>query len=115
MSEIHPLINPESKHYESDGRNRIFDIEKKLSVTEMIGAARFNIEKYDFRKDKKGQRNSDIAKLTTYINYLACLSRIEDMLKDIGEQPYSTTVYDAIGKLNIAWGNWKEWVDVDHR
>ena len=114
-NEIHPLINPKSKHYESNGRNKIFDIEKKLSVAEMIGAAKFNIEKYDFRKDKKGQKEDDLVKLETYSNYLGALQDIQAMLHESGENIHDLTVFGAMNKLNLTWSNWKGWKHGNNR
>lgn len=66
---LHPLINPESNHYNQDGRQSIQDIEEKLSVDEMIGACTFNIMKYTLRLDTRGQKEADLVKIKTYQDY----------------------------------------------
>lgn len=69
MSIIHPLINPESKHYVHDGKQSIFEIEESISVDEMIGACTFNIMKDRRRLETKGQKSADLKKIETYRNY----------------------------------------------
>lgn len=78
---LHPLINPDSKHYESEGKSAIEELEERLSLTEMIGACQFNIFKYTYRQDKKGQRESDLKKIETYVNYLKFLESLADRPK----------------------------------
>ena len=86
MKPLHPLINPESaKHYDTKGRpTSIEEMEAKMTVNRMIGAMEYNIYKIEYRKDFKGQKESDEYKLVTYKNYLDAL--IE--LLAAGIEPY---------------------------
>ena len=67
---LHPLINPESSHYQSGGKVAIEEMEKKLTVIKMIGYCEGNIFKYEFRKELKGALEADEKKIETYSNYL---------------------------------------------
>ena len=69
----HPLINPDSIHYEQNGKQSIQYIEEKLTVDEMIGACSFNIMKYGLRLNTKGQIASDLKKIATYQAYKSLL------------------------------------------
>ena len=69
----HPLLNKSSTHYSQDGKSAIKELEKLLSVDQMIGFCRASIFKYEFRKDLKGQKDSDLVKIETYKNYLTVL------------------------------------------
>ena len=62
---LHPLINKKSSHYDLNATSAIEELEKQLSVTEMIGFCRANIFKYNYRKNHKGQRESDEEKIHT--------------------------------------------------
>ena len=73
----HPLVNSNSHHYLINGKQAIQTIEEQLTVTEMIGACKFNISKYRQRLETKGQKESDLKKIETYQNYLSLL---EEML-----------------------------------
>ena len=78
----HPLINQQvGKHYGDYKSNDIFEIEKELTVAEMIGACKFNILKYASRQDKKGQKESDLKKIKTYQDYLELLQSIDVKLR----------------------------------
>ena len=68
---IHPLINPDSTYYEDDGRIAIKELEKTALLSEQLGWCKGNIFKYEFRKNKKGQK---IIKIETFKNYLQLLS-----------------------------------------
>ena len=78
----HPLMNPESKHYDSSNREpAVIEMEKQLTVCEMIGACKFNIHKYTYRKGLKGQKESDLKKIDTYKAYLEYLEDLKDRMK----------------------------------
>jgi len=69
---LHPLITPgANQHYNTrlDGRNTILDLEMELTVSEAIGACKWNIYKYDTRA--KGQDDADAQKADKYTEYLA--------------------------------------------
>ena len=70
---MHPLINKDSKHYDTDKKIAIQELEKEISVIEMIGFCKANIFKYNFRQDDKGQKDSDLKKIGTYEKYLELL------------------------------------------
>jgi hypothetical protein len=75
---LHPLINKESAHYDTEKTSAIEEMEKLLTVTEMIGFCKGNIFKYQYRAEHKGQRESDIKKIETYENYLNLLEELSD-------------------------------------
>jgi hypothetical protein len=72
----HPLLNEDSKHYDGD-KPAIQELEENLTLSEAIGFAKGNAFKYDYRKDSKGSKDSDIKKQRTFINYLQFLFEIE--------------------------------------
>lgn len=92
----HPLINPESSHYESESKSAIEELEEQLSLSEMIGACKFNIFKYTYRQDKKGQKEADLKKIETYVNYLKFLEELEDS-PDVHGWWIVKNVYDYCG------------------
>ena len=71
---IYDLINPDSTYYEDDGRIAIEELEKTATLSDQIGWCKGNIFKYEFRKNKKGQKLSDEIKIETFKNYLQLLS-----------------------------------------
>ena len=91
---LHPLINPNSMHYENNAGqpNAISLLEDKLTVPEMRGFAKGNIFKYELRKDKKGQLESDLIKIYTYKMYLLVLDSLGDT---------TNTVSDVFTRNNI--------------
>ena len=97
---LHPLINPESSHYQSGGKVAIEEMEKILTVFEMIGYCKGNIFKYEFRKELKGALEADEKKIETYKNYQR---ELEDMLYlSLGNHK----VCDAIKLTRREWA-WK--------
>lgn len=76
MKTLHPLVNKASTHYEKDKRVAIEELEKQLTVSEMIGWCKGNIFKYEFRKELKGTLEADKKKIETFKNYL---KELEDM------------------------------------
>jgi hypothetical protein len=93
---LHPLITKgKNNHYlNSNGLNRIYDLEKELTVSEMIGFCKANIFKYKVRK--KNQDIEDNKKIEKYEAYLKELRSIEKELHNI-------SVRDAFSILNIKW------------
>jgi hypothetical protein len=79
MSELqlHPLINPNSTHYDIGPITAIEELEQQLTVTEMIGFCKANIFKYEYRKEHKGQAEEDDVKINTYEKYLKVLFNID--------------------------------------
>lgn len=75
---LHPLINKESAHYDTGKTSAIEELEKRLTVTEMIGFCKANIFKYEYRLEEKGQKESDLTKIKTYEDYLALLEDLSD-------------------------------------
>ena len=75
---LHPLINKESSHYDTNETTAIEELEKRLTVTEMIGFCKANIFKYQYRLEDKGQKESDLVKIKTYEDYLELLLRLDD-------------------------------------
>ena len=80
---LHPLINPNSKHYDREDRSAIEIIEEQLTVNEMIGACKFNIFKYVYRKEAKGQKSSDMEKIHTYVMYQELLESLSARYQDV--------------------------------
>jgi hypothetical protein len=79
---LHPLINKNSKHYDTGNKTTIEKLEDILTVREMIGACKFNIYKYEDRADFKGQKKEDLEKIKTYVDYLELLLTIDSMSSD---------------------------------
>ena len=75
---LHPLINKDSSHYDKGKKSAIEELEKQLTVTEMIGFCKGNIFKYRYRLEDKGQKEIDLKKIQTYENYLKLLERLDD-------------------------------------
>lgn len=71
--QLHPLLNPNSTHYENDKEVAIQEMEKDMSVIEMIGYCKGNIRKYEFRKFNKGALEADEEKIRTYEAYMKVL------------------------------------------
>lgn len=76
---LHPLINKNSPHYDTGKTSAIEELEKQLTVTEMIGFCKANIFKYNYRLHDKGQKESDQEKIKTYEDYLSLLQTLYDM------------------------------------
>ena len=70
MKRLHPLLNESSIHYQDGKKVAIEEAEQILTVCEMIGACKFNIFKYEFRKELKGALEADEKKIETYQKYL---------------------------------------------
>ena len=73
---LHPLINPESSHYDGEVTT-IEKMEDVFTVMEMISFCKVNIFKYEDRKERKGQFESDVKKIMTYKNYMQTLSKLQ--------------------------------------
>lgn len=74
---LHPLLNPDITHYNTtSGAIAIKELEKQLTVNQMIGWCKGNIFKYEFRKELKGKQEEDKTKIKTFKKYLA---ELEDM------------------------------------
>jgi len=72
----HPLLNPESTHYQMfDGTEAITVLEAIMSTTELMAWCRGNIYKYRLRVGNKSTDKSvsDIEKIKTYEAYYAYL------------------------------------------
>ena len=74
--QLHPLINPNSKHYDTEEKTAIELLEEQLTVSEMIGFCKGNIIKYEYRKEHKGAKEDDEVKIKTYRNYLKVFNDI---------------------------------------
>lgn len=71
--QLHPLLNPNSTHYEDEGRVSIQEMEKEITVIEMVGYCKGNIFRYEFRKHNKGALEADEVKKKTHEAYIAVL------------------------------------------
>jgi len=84
----HPLLNPDSPHYDTDCMPSIYELEKELTLAESIGWCKGNILKYKLRLGKKStidhfdseaeRKAKDIKKIETYEAYRDLLMRIAD-------------------------------------
>ncbi len=64
---IHPLLDPESLHYDNKEEPCIFMLEEEMTVREMIGWCKGNIFKYTCRE--KGSNERDDVKKGNYERY----------------------------------------------
>ena len=82
---IHPLINrQDSPHYDkADGKVGIEEMEKTMSIREMIGAMKYNIFKVQWRLGNKDATDKELRKIATY-------------------EAYKKVLYDLIAKHNIS-------------
>ena len=94
---LHPLINKESSHYDTNETTVIEELEQRLTVIELIGFCKANILKYTYRLETKGQKESDMKKIKTYTNYLKLL----ETLRDDGH--ILNTVALALAEQNISF------------
>ena len=77
----HPLINPESRHYQMiDGKESILLMEDMFSTAELMAWAKITSFKYRFRITSKNLHGdmdksilSDAKKIQTYENYYLAL------------------------------------------
>jgi len=77
---LHPLIVEQSQGYYGSEKNQtIEEIEKELTIREMIGACKFNIKKYRKRAGKKGSKEADLKKAEHYCDYLTFLGGILEL------------------------------------
>lgn len=78
----HPLLNPNSTHYEYDDKVSIQEMEKEMTVKEMIGYCKGNIFNHEFRKFNKGALEADEAKKKTYEAYIKVLKDMSSLSLD---------------------------------
>ena len=89
---LHKLLTHGSnKQYLVNGKSAIQEMEKELTVNEMIGFCKANIFKYKFRE--KGSNAEDDYKVSKYEAYLEELSALQSDL----------LVSDAWNLLEIKW------------
>jgi len=68
---LHVLINPDSPHYDrEDGKVGIEEMEKEMTLREMLGAMHYNIFKVNWRLGEKDDIEQELRKIETYENYL---------------------------------------------
>jgi len=66
----HPLLNPESKHYNMfDGKEAIEILEAIMTTTELMAWCRGNIYKYRLRLGSKDDVFKEVKKIQTYEAY----------------------------------------------
>ena len=90
---IHPLINPDSPHYDGEKMTAIEALEAHATVIEQIGWCKGNIHKYGWRMNEKGQKERDKRKAETFVAYLKLLEslpasmaqrRVADAYRELG-------------------------------
>jgi len=70
----HPLLNPDSKHYELwTGCEAVEMMERMFNTDELIAWCKCTIMKYRLRVGKKDSIESDTKKIKTYEDYLEFL------------------------------------------
>lgn len=76
MKRIHPLINPDSTHYQMfDGDEAIEKLEKLMTIDELMGYAKGNVLKYRMRIGNKDRAEKDAVKIRDYEDYYAYLAK----------------------------------------
>ena len=79
---LHKLLTHGSnKQYLVDGKSAIEEMEKEITVGEMIGFCKANIFKYNFRE--KGVNAEDAYKVTKYEAYLKELELLPNRSLDV--------------------------------
>ena len=97
---LHPLINPNSPHYDTGSKPSIQKFEEKHSVQKLMNWAEISIDKYrDEGRASKGQQEQDIIKAKTYEDYFNMLRSLVLKNKDLA----NITAAKAYQKLNIYW------------
>lgn len=96
---LHPLLNKESEgHYRIGDKSAIEELEKRATVHEQIGWCQGNIFKYQFRKERKGDKQGDEKKIATFKEYLRELT-LMTQLAYVGDM----IVAEAYKKLDKEW------------
>lgn len=65
----HPLLNPDSPHYEVTGDEAIVLMERMYTNTELSAWAKISAMKYRLRIGKKDDPNKELIKIATYEDY----------------------------------------------
>ena len=75
----HPLLNPDSTHYDNDGEMPdIHTLESIMTISALISWCTGNIYKYQMRLNKKGQAESDMVKIATFNAYKLFLTGLPE-------------------------------------
>lgn len=69
MTSKHPLLNPDSKHYELLGDESIVQFEKLFTKDELRIWAKITYYKYMFRLGRKDDVQQELRKMQTYDDY----------------------------------------------
>jgi len=76
---VHPLLNPNSKHYSmADGIESIIRMEQMYSTEDLKAWAKITAMKYRLRIGHKDDPSQEVIKLHTYEEYYKYLERIEN-------------------------------------
>ena len=89
----HPLINPDSAHYDRGKYSAIETLEYLATVLEQIGWCKGNIFKYNYRVGHKGTPEQDMKKKETFEAYLALLESLPAGVANMKV----VNAYDALG------------------
>jgi len=80
----HPLINPDSSHYDSTAKSAIEEFEETYSIEELLAWSKLTKAKYDHpARAAKGQVESDKRKSETFSNYMKLLNEIVDTQRSL--------------------------------
>ncbi len=97
---LHPLINPDSPHYDTGSKPSIQKFEEKYSVHKLMNWAEITLAKYkDEGRANKGEQEKDIRKAKTYQNYYQMLRSMVLKNKNLADM----TAEKAYQSLNIYW------------
>jgi hypothetical protein len=91
----HPLLNADSKHYDTKEKSAIQELEEELTIYAAIGFCEGNIIKYEYRKKAKGQEESDKKKIKTYSDYVIFLYKQKHDFKGKGVDLFYLTVAEV--------------------
>ena len=90
----HPLLNPDSQHYDQEEITGIEALEQEATVIEQIGWAKGNLFKYKRRQPHKGEAEKDARKIETFERYLRLLSQLPPTMERM-------ITVDAFRKMGI--------------
>ena len=79
---IHPLINPDSRHYAMPGGDEAIGLmEQFFSIESLMAWARITVMKYRLRIGKKDDAAKEVKKIRTYEEYYTYLDSMHSLIK----------------------------------
>jgi len=95
----HPLLNPDSKHYDKGEKPAIQLLEEEMNLNELIGWAYGNIRKYELRRGYKDNIEKEDKKIFTYKKYLSFLLAID--IPELHGTDVPLTYYYKVLDINV--------------